>query len=396
MNNKILSLPVAVLALLLVPCVVQETSRSESDSAISLEPQLVLRIVGPNGEPVVRAKVGTGINVFENSKKHPPQTIVMWLWGNRRQRPFRSDSNGKVVLTGPHAGYRQFYVLHEALGWVGYRRLEQTPADREVEIRLEPACNVYGRLTSSDLERPGHRLLNTSARLHDAQNKMMMYFVSEWGEYEFLLPTGEYKINAYGTGLNGAGTKRLEKSFEVKAGQRQLDLGLMDLPATKLSMLFGKAAPELEGIADWDNGEPVTLAQLRGKVVVLEFWGYWCGPCLQTMPKLMEVYDTFKDKDVVIIAVHEDSRVSTVAELEKKLVGISEKFWGGRDLPFLIAIDSGAERGATHEAYHINKWPTTLVVDREGKLVGEFSPWWELQDKLPELLGEPASPPRNP
>ena len=65
--------------------------------------------------------------------------------------PFRSDGNGKLVLTGPYAEYRQLYVLHEARGWVGYHWLERTPADGGVEIRLEPACHVYGQLMSTGL-----------------------------------------------------------------------------------------------------------------------------------------------------------------------------------------------------------------------------------------------------
>ena len=86
---------------------------------------LVLELVGPDGEPVPAAKVGTGLNVFESSEGHPPQTIVMWLRGNRRRWPFRSDDRGRVVLTGEHARYRQFYALQEARGWaaVSYTHL---------------------------------------------------------------------------------------------------------------------------------------------------------------------------------------------------------------------------------------------------------------------------------
>jgi thiol-disulfide isomerase/thioredoxin len=131
----------------------------------------------------------------------------------------------------------------------------------------------------------------------------------------------------------------------------------------------------------------MTLAQLRGKVVVLDFWGFWCGPCLGAMPKLMEVHDAFKDKGVVIIAVH-DNRIASVADLDERLVKIKERSWEGRDLPFATAIDGGPDRGATHAAYDIGSWPTTLVIDRDGTLLGEFSPWGELQAKLKELLGE--------
>jgi hypothetical protein len=51
----------------------------------------------------------------------------------------------------------------------------------------------------------------------------------------------------------------------------EMDLGAVHLPSSKLSALLGKPAPELDGLIEWKNGEPVTLKELRGKVVVLDF-----------------------------------------------------------------------------------------------------------------------------
>jgi len=50
------------------------------------------------------------------------------------------------------------------------------------------------------------------------------------------------------------------------------------------------------------NGGPLTLASLRGKVVLLDFWGEWCGPCVGSMPYLMKLYDKYRDKGLEIIA----------------------------------------------------------------------------------------------
>ena len=356
------------------------------DSAREAGPRTVLRVVGPDGVPVARAKVGSGMNIFESSTDGPPQRRVMWLRRYKRQWPFRSNSKGEVVLTGDYVKLRQFYAWYEARGWVGYVALNGPPDDGMVEIKLEPACHVHGRLGSSASDNVGIALLETSAWVY-ARGRYVMYFVSERGDYEFLLPAGEYELRADGKGPNGFATERKTQSFEVKPGQRELDLGALDLKPTARSLLYGKPAPELAGIVDWKNSEPVTLAQLRGKIVVLDFWGYWCGPCLNAMPKLMEVHDAFADKGVVIIAVH-DNRIASVAKLNGLLETIRERFWEGRALPFAVAIDGGPGRGQTHVAYDISGWPTTLLIDREGRLVGEFNPWGELQAKLEELLGE--------
>lgn len=349
---------------------------------------LILKLVDTQGKPVPRAKVGTGLNVFVDSTDHPPQTIVMWLRGNKRTWPFRSDGNGKVILTGRDASYREFYAQHEARGLVGFCEVGLEDIKREVKLKLEPACHVYGRLTSSGFQKLGHSLKSTTASLYRNDSKRSsMYFVSEKSDFEFLLPSGSYQVRVNGKGPNGMTTERITRKFTVEPGQRDLELGVVDLPATKLAALFGNSAPELRQIKAWKNGGPVKLADLRGKVVILEFWGYWCGPCIQTMPELMKLHDKYADKGMVIIAVHDDS-VASIEEMDAKLAKVRENYWGGRDLPFLIALDGGGDRGATHAAYGISKWPTTLVIDPNGKLIGEYSPWGQLDEEMPRMLGQ--------
>jgi thiol-disulfide isomerase/thioredoxin len=137
----------------------------------------------------------------------------------------------------------------------------------------------------------------------------------------------------------------------------------------------------------------VKLADLKGKVVILDFWGYWCGPCVHSMPELMELYEQYKDKGVVIIAVHDDS-ADSIEDMDRKLEKARKEIWGGKDLPFLVALDGGGEtpvegrdqtaRGATTAAYGINSFPTQIVIDKEGKVVGRLSgrSKTEMLDKL--------------
>ena len=108
----------------------------------------------------------------------------------------------------------------------------------------------------------------------------------------------------------------------------------LDLPPDQVTSLIGKVAPELRQIKAWKNGAPTTLENLRGKWVLLDFWGYWCGPCVGSMPDLMKLHEEFGDKGLVVIAVHDDS-VDSVEELDKNLEATKKGLWKGRDLPFL-------------------------------------------------------------
>ena len=256
-------------------------------------------------------------------------------------------------------------------------------------IRVEPACHLHGQWTSEQFEQLNLPLLETVAFLFDANQKQIMYFVSERGRYEFLLPAGQYYIEAEGKGPNGARTQRLNKAVTIEPGQREVDLEIIDLPATKLASLFGRPAPELEDMVSWFNGAPTTLDRLRGRPVVLEFWGSWCGPCVQQMPQLMRVYDEFEKWGVAFVAIHDRTDEAADA-LDKKLVEMGQTQWGGKPLPFPVALDGGTGHGTTHRAYGVRKWPTTLLIGRDGKLVGEFSPWGSLQAELRKMLGLPT------
>src|SRR4029079_12949923 len=116
----------------------------------------------------------------------------------------------------------------------------------------------------------------------------------------------------------------------------------IDLTSDRLASLKGQPAPELRQIKGWKNGEPTTLEKLRGRWVLLDFWGYWCGPCVGAMPELVKLYDDFAKQGLTIIAVHDDS-VASIAEMDEKLAPIKKELWGGHDLPFLIALDGGVE-----------------------------------------------------
>lgn len=191
--------------------------------------------------------------------------------------------------------------------------------------------------------------------------------------------------------------------FVYRGGETEPVLGT-DFTAEYLEKLAGKAAPELQKIKGWKNGGPMTLAELRGKYVLLDFWGYWCGPCLRDIPHLMAIYDAFSDRGLMVIGIHDDS-LESIDELDERLATAREKIWMGRDLNFPIALDGGGRTriagtnetapGATTAAYGITSFPTTVLIGRDGEVIEEFHA--PSQDdkiaKLEKLLGVEAKKP---
>jgi thiol-disulfide isomerase/thioredoxin len=128
-------------------------------------------------------------------------------------------------------------------------------------------------------------------------------------------------------------------------------------------------------------------------VVVLDFWGYWCGSCNMEMPHLMELHRKFEGRPLAIVALHDQS-VQSRAEYDRKIATVRERLWGGRELPFRVLLDSpdpkkaddhGAKgAGMTVNHYGIKGFPTLFVIDQDGTMIGRVGHWEH--DRLETLV----------
>ncbi len=138
--------------------------------------------------------------------------------------------------------------------------------------------------------------------------------------------------------------------------------------------ISGNTPPELSAMSEWSKcvvgksipklnfetirGKTYDDLQLRGKVLVINFWFKSCAPCVAEMPSLNKLYDEFKDKNVVFIGFATDD-----AELLKAGYQNSNKFL------FEIVPSSGNML----RQFHFSAFPTTYIVDQKGKIVSAWS-----------------------
>jgi prepilin-type processing-associated H-X9-DG protein len=246
---------------------------------------------------------------------------------------------------------------------------------KKLEMKLTPVCRVYGKIKSTDLNNLGQEVNGTVAGI-DRNNCNLTVF-SKNGEFEFFLPEGSYKMY-----VNGARTYSRFDDITIAAGQKELEKNF-DLPAERLAYLIGKQAPELQKMKGWINSKPIKLSGLHGKVVLLDFWGTWCGPCVQVIPELITLHEKYHDKGLVIIGIHNDV-TNSIKDLEKELDKLSKERWDGKKIPYALALDDGGRckiegidktaSGATTAAYGIQAFPTMVLIDKKGNVFGDFYP----------------------
>lgn len=156
--------------------------------------------------------------------------------------------------------------------------------------------------------------------------------------------------------------KRAEKDFAVK-GQRD-DVIRRLKRREKHYQILGEPAPELETIDEWFPGERATLAELRGKVVLIDFWATWCAPCYEAFPHLIEWQRDFGERGFMIIGVTRYYGISDGTRAERPAeLAFLKTFREKEKLNYDIAV---ATDQSSQRAFGATSLPTAIIIDRKG------------------------------
>ena len=141
-------------------------------------------------------------------------------------------------------------------------------------------------------------------------------------------------------------------------------------------------APDFAGIKTWLNSPPLSLAGLKGKIVVVDFWTYSCVNCIRTLPYLRTWHEAYSDLGLVIVGVHRPE-----FDFEKVESNVQEAL-AREGITWPIALDN---ESATWDAYHNRYWPRKFLIDHLGRIrrdvIGEGQ-YAETEVWIRELLTE--------
>lgn len=237
------------------------------------------------------------------------------------------------------------------------------------------------------------------------------YFRKATGELASLARTQPDKA-AEILNLLKARLEKIQAATESESGKKSVERMVGSLGSyeraiesgRKMAALIGKDAAPLD-VEAWANGESLTDSDLKGKVVLLDFWAVWCGPCIATFPHLREWQEKYAEKGLVIIGLtryynydwNEDakqarrSQAPVSPEAEQAML---KKFAEQHKLEHRFGIQSKDSK--LPEYYGVTGIPHVVVIDRAGKVrlmrvgSGEANAK-AIGEMLEKLLSEPAT-----
>lgn len=263
------------------------------------------------------------------------------------------DEQGKILWRAP--SYRsgvQMFNFQYVFPVSGLPEILKAPADGAIIVGQEKVGNVSCVVVE-----------------HEAETIAYTYY---FGEKDDWLYRVEARKDVWGDGAIVVELEDLMTGLEFSTKDFQIDLleGYTQKEYSGSYPPIGKPAP------DWTlttySGETVSLKGLRGKVVVMDFWATWCGPCVESIPKLQALYERYKDRNVTVLGI---------TYLER---GDPEAFMKERGATYPIM--PGDSIAKTYRA----SLPMVYVIDPAGRVVDIFNGYFgkESDERLERTILE--------
>jgi thiol-disulfide isomerase/thioredoxin len=209
------------------------------------------------------------------------------------------------------------------------------------------------------------------------QNKLKVFIGTNTNSAALVIALSAININqdpkTYGSVIEQL-TKSFPKSLTVQKYAENFQKIIAEKEKDK-PLAIGKIAPDFEELMT-DRKTNLKLSDLRGKVVLIDFWASWCGPCRRENPNVVKIYNRYKDKGFTIMSVSLDKDLTKW----KAAIEADQLSWPNH------VSDLGGWQSKVSRLYEVGSVPFTLLIDQEGKIINTNLRGAALESELEKLF----------
>ena len=125
------------------------------------------------------------------------------------------------------------------------------------------------------------------------------------------------------------------------------------------------------------DGKPISVGAYKGKIVLVDFWATWCGPCVGELPNVLQTYEKYHAKGFEVVGISLDSDKGKLTSFVK-----------AKKMPWQQFFDGGGWKNKLAQQYNVHSIPATYLVDKDGKIIAKNLRGPALEQEVAKALGQ--------